>query len=236
MNLQQLAQVLANVIGVRGANGSQAQTAAVGWRDGWNTLFFAYQNSPTNGDLRVELASAVDRITGNIPHIHDARAAAANYSDILGQSLMHSGLQTASAHAEMLVLTAMIRDRAENPALSRSLAQEGRIPNAGPVLSKFTPQYINNRQQTMRDINTLATAFGKGHRQARIVANAPCCYFCANLLTKLNVEWGGLTMDQQQVYLDLTRGKRPLTGWWNPINDTGYAHGTTRWNDEIPGL
>ena len=68
-------------------------------------------------------------------------------------------------------------------------------------------------------------------QNSQIVANAPACYFCANMLTSFGVRWGGLTLGG----FDSSRGPRSLTGWWNPLNDRVYANGGPEWSSELPG-
>jgi hypothetical protein len=133
----------------------------------------------------------------------------------------------------MLVLTAMLRYRLDHAFVKQKLAYENRIPNPDVVLGKYNQNYLLDRYNNRRSVQTLAAKFGVIGRQARIVANAQTCFFCANLLTAIGIAWGGL--DNQGTYTN-ARGDRPLTGWWNPINDTGYAHGTPAWNSNIPGL
>lgn len=237
MTLQQLATVLNNVIGVRGgANQAQAPTAAVGWRENWNVLFVAIQNAPASGYAGNLVYQASLQRGGQVPHWVDARAAANDYY------YMRNGLQTASAHAEMLVLMGILRFRVDRASAKPQVAldqlnnvpgRQGIFANPNAVLQKYTQNYIQNRFNNRRDVNTLHAKFSVQGRRVRIVSNAETCYFCANMMTQLGIEWGALN---NQAALIQTRGARPLTGWWNPINDYTYGHGTQEWGNQIPGL
>lgn len=65
-----------------------------------------------------------------------------------------------------------------------------------------------------------------------IVANAPCCKHCHNMLTCLNVAHPAPATDQfgQPVL------KASLTAWWNPLTDACVPQGDADLGSDIPGL
>jgi hypothetical protein len=128
----------------------------------------------------------------------------------------------------MLVLAAMMRHRMES---AYSKQNQAYIANGNP--GKYDQTYLNNRYTNRRDVAVLAAKFNQAGRRIRIVANAQACYFCWNMLSDLQIECGGL--DDTNA-LNVARGDRPLTGWWNPINDAVYSHGTPPWTNQVSGI
>jgi len=108
---------LVTVFGVRGGKTKeQAPTVALGWRDNWNILFVAIQGGAVSSELRIALGVACSKFR-DVPHVVDARSMAGG-----DRNWMSSGISTASAHAEMLVLAAMLKYRADRPAVKLSTA------------------------------------------------------------------------------------------------------------------
>jgi hypothetical protein len=220
----QLAAVLLGVFGVRGGvENRQAPTVALGWRENWTTLFVAIQGRPLSQEFAVKLQNECQPTLGYLPAIVDARAEAGG-----DYNWIRNGFQTASTHAEMLVLAAMMRHRMENAYHKQNQAY---VTTGNP--GKYNQAYLLNRYTNRRDVAVLAAKFNQAGRRIRIVANAQACYFCWNMLNDLQIECGGL--DETNA-LNVARGDRPLTGWWNPINDTVYSHGTPPWTNQIPGI
>jgi len=225
MTLEELAAVLMHVFGVRGGDeGEQAPTAALGSRDNWNTLFVAVQGRPLRLDERHDLGDACS-FFGAKPEILDARAFAND------QKWMSNGLSQASAHAEMIVVAAMLRFRLERP-IWKHIQLIG-APNA-PIerhRAKYNDTYLQQREQDRREMTVLKSKLEVPGRRSRIVANAPSCHFCWHFLGDLGIERGGLDREKQLV---TAAGARPLTGWWNPLRDKGYGHGTSGWESDYP--
>ena len=219
MTLEQLAAVARAVFGVRGLGQKketgrvkQAPTVALGWREGWNVLFVAIQGKTVTSDHRRALALACNAV-GQTPEIIDARALAAGY-----RRWMKCGRQTACAHAEMVVLAAMLSFRADTvvDGLRAALA----VPSKTAPGRKVHPA---DHERNRIDLTTLKNMFRTGGRQARIVANALNCHFCWHMLNDLAIERGGLDKTGE---LTIVPDKRPLTGWWNPLQDKSYGHAT----------
>jgi hypothetical protein len=74
-----------------------------------------------------------------------------------------------------------------------------------------------------RDVDTV-TANILRNEGAIICANATACRHCGYLMDRLGIEYHG------------AKGLAGLTGWWNPITDGRYAHGTSEFAKTIPGL
>lgn len=71
-----------------------------------------------------------------------------------------------------------------------------------------------------------------------IVANAKPCLFCENLLTRLDITAGGLTSEGLHKCNEFGQAppRKPLTGWWNPFNNTVYSSNNQQdWDQDIPG-
>jgi|GEM_PF-6507908 len=58
-----------------------------------------------------------------------------------------------------------------------------------------------------------------------IVANAPCCKHCHNMLTYLGI-----------AHPVPNPIKHSLTGWWNPLTDERFANSSEAFGNAIPGL
>lgn len=226
MTLQQLMRMAQQVFGVRAG---QAKTVALGWRDNWNALFVARQNAPITEPEKYALKQACFRAIGRIPEIVDARAYAADDRD---RSWIADGPSRASGHAEMLVLSAMLRFRA-----ARAIEKRDDAVRRGVVTPKYSDQYLADRQRACLIVPELRRKFAVVGRKARILANIEVCQFCWNLLDDLGIERGGLWKGSTDVFpvLNEGRGDPPLTGWWNPLLDRGYSHGAEGWAITVPG-
>ena len=116
-------------------------------------------------------------------------------------------------------------ERIEKPVTTIANARE--ITNRGMRVSEWTGKHAEMMVlYAMRKVIP-----GARLQDACIAANAQLCYFCANMLTRLGAKGGGLTVQG----LQLARGPRSLTGWWNPVNDTVYGNGSPEWTQELPG-
>jgi hypothetical protein len=90
------------------------------------------------------------------------------------------------------------------------------------VLTAMFNTHTSNdiKNSTLENLKT----FIEDQGGAEIFANAQPCKHCANFLQKI-----GITFN------DTGDRKPSLTGWWNPLTDEVYSHGTPEFNKDIPG-
>lgn len=217
MNKEQLAQILYKVFGIRGGDDiKQAGTVALGWRQNWNYLFVAIQKRPLEGINHYgdQVREMLKKISPGA-HVQDAREYA-NDSDY-----MKSGFGTASAHAEMMVVAAILK--------MRVIKAQEKLNNK----PKYTPKYAEERFTHRRNKEMIPGKLMAEGRQVLIVSNAQTCCFCGNLMEHLGVNYGWL--DKGGELITKNHGPNPNTGWWNPLNDCSYGHNAQGWDSHIPG-
>ena len=220
MQLVDLARICSDVFGQRGGDGSQEATGAVGHIKGWpingdgqKTLFVARQGGPYGSETvttkKYEIKTVNLMFDGNPVAAVQAPwpvSSKLRYVDDCRDGVITKRKKSewTGYHAEMIIVSRWMK-------LLWPALQPGQI---GP-----------------KEFETATLAFKTKLSGTMIVANAPCCKHCHNMLVKIGVQHPAPATDAfGQAVL-----KASLTAWWNPFTDVCVPQGDGDFANAIPG-
>jgi hypothetical protein len=207
MNLDELTCVCNTVFPARG---SEQKTGAVGHLkeypingNGQKTLFVAQQGTKFSSDTAetskvVGGASKIREVSDCREHVTTKR----NRGEWTGY------------HAEMIIVSAWLK--LLNLVISTNDLGHDHVDQFKTAFERLSdcPLIVQAGLEKMGSPN-----------RPMIVANAPCCLHCHNMLTFLSIE--------HPVPAD---PKQSLTGWWNPLTDKSVPNHDFAGAGDIPGM